>query len=67
MPDYYIVNSVNQFQPFESDVCRSLLKVFNDEHLVFIALFTLNGLDVTIQTNSDVFPVVGDRLDAEQV
>ena len=38
-------------------MCRSLLKVFNDEHLVFIALFTLNGLDVTIQTNSDVFPV----------
>ena len=67
VPGYYIVNSVNQFQPFESDVCRSLLKVFNDEHLVFIALFTLNGLDVTIQTNSDVFPVVGDRFAAEQM
>lgn len=34
---------------------------------LYIALFTLNGLDVTIQTNSDVFPVVGDRFAAEQM
>ena len=59
MPDYYIVNSVNQFQPFESDVCRSLLKVFNDKHFVFIVLFTLNRPDMLIQTNYDIFPVVG--------
>lgn len=44
MPGYYIVNSVNQLQPFESDVCRSLLKVFNDEHLIFIASFTVAEL-----------------------
>ena len=45
----------------------ALLKVSDVEHLIFIALFTLNGLDVIIQTNGDVFPVVGDRFAAEQV
>ncbi|ANP08967.1 hypothetical protein AUS35_23185 [Escherichia coli] len=68
MPGYYIVNSVNQLQPFESDVCRStLLKVFNDEHLIFIASFTLNGLYVVIQINGDIPSVVGDRFTAEQM
>lgn len=67
MPGYYIVNSVNQLQPFESDVCSSLLKVFNDEHLIFIAFFTLNGLYVVIQINGDIPPVVGDRFTAEQM
>jgi len=45
----------------------ALLKVFNSEHLVFIALFTLNRPDVLTQMNSDVFPVVGDRFAAEQM
>lgn len=67
MPGYYIVNSVNQLQPFESDVCRSLLKVFNDEHLVFIALFTLNRPDMLIQTNYDIFPVVGNGVATEEM
>ena len=40
---------------------------FNGKVYENIALFTLNGLDVTIQTNSDVFPVVGDRFAAEQM
>src|SRR5699024_11272881 len=33
----------------------------------FIALFTLNRLNVIIQTNSDVFPIVGDWFTAEQM
>ncbi len=45
----------------------ALLKVSDAEHLIFIVLFTLNRLDVIIQTNSDVFPVVGDRFAAEQM
>ncbi len=45
----------------------ALLKVSDAEHLIFIVLFTLNRLDVIIQTNSDVFPIVGDWFAAEQV
>ena len=45
----------------------ALLKVSDAEHLIFIAFFTLNRPDVIIQTNSDVFPVVGDRFAAEQM
>ena len=45
----------------------ALLKVSDAEHLIFIALFTLNRLNVLIQTNSDVFPIVGDWFTAEQV
>lgn len=45
----------------------ALLKVSDTEHLIFIVLFTLNRLDVIIQMNGDVFPVVGDRFAAEQV
>ena len=45
----------------------ALLKVSDAEHLIFIALFTLNRPDVRIQMNGDVFPVVGDRFAAEQM
>ncbi len=45
----------------------AFLKVFNSEHFIFIALFTLNKLNVVIQMNGDVFPVVGDRFAAEQI
>ena len=45
----------------------ALLKIFNDEHLIFIALFTLNRLDVVIQMNGDVFPAIGDWFIAEQM
>ena len=48
-------------------MCGALLKVSDAEHLIFIARFALNGADVIIQTNSDVFPVVGDWFAAEQV
>lgn len=51
----------------ERDVCGALLKIFDAEHLIFIALFTLNRPDVIIQTNDDIFPVVGDRFAAEQM
>ena len=62
-----LIKSVNQFWFPERDVCWAFLKVFNAEHLVFIALFTLNRLDVIIQMNGDVFPVVWDRFAAEQM
>ncbi len=62
-----VIQPVNQFLIFERDVRGALLKVSDAEHLIFIALFTLNGLDVIIQTKGDVFPVVGDRFAAEQV
>ena len=45
----------------------SIYEVSDAEHLIFIALFTLNRPDVIIQMNGDVFPVVGDRFAAEQV
>lgn len=62
-----IIQSVNQLWFPERDVRGALLKVFNSEHFIFIALFTLNRPDVLIQMNSDVFPVVGDRFAAEQM
>lgn len=62
-----IIQSVNQLWFPERDVRGALLKVFNSEHFIFIALFTLNRPDVLIQMNSDVFPVVGDRFTAEQM
>ena len=45
----------------------ALLKVSDAEHLIFIAGFALNGADVIIQPNNDIFPAVGDRFAAEQV
>ena len=45
----------------------ALLKVSDAEHLIFIVLFTLNGLYVVIQINGDIPPVVGDRFTAEQM
>ena len=62
-----IIQPVNQFWFPEPDVRGAFLKVSDDEHLIFIALFTLNRPDVIIQMNGDVFPVVGDRFTAEQV
>lgn len=62
-----IIQSVNQFWFPERDVCGALLKVSDAEHLIFIALFTLNRLNVIIQTKGDVSPVVGDWFAAEQV
>ena len=62
-----VIQPVNQFRFSERDVRGALLKVSDAEHLIFIALFTLNGLDVIIQMNGDVFPVVGDRFAAEQM
>ncbi len=62
-----IIKPVNQLWFPERDVRGALLKVSDSEHLIFIVLFTLNRLDVIIQMNSDVFPVVGDRFAAEQV
>ncbi len=62
-----IIQSVNQFWFSERDMRGALLKVSDTEHLIFIVLFTLNRLDVIIQMNGDVFPVVGDRFAAEQV
>lgn len=60
-----LIQPVNQFWFPERDVCGALLKVSDAEHLIFIVLFTLNRLDVVIQMNGDVFPVVGDRFAAE--
>jgi hypothetical protein len=48
-------------------VCGALLKVSDAEHLIFIARFALNGADVIIQPNDDIFPAVGDRFAAEQM
>lgn len=62
-----IIKPVNQFWFPERDVRGALLKVSDAEHLIFIVLFTLNRLDVVIQMNGDVFPVVGDRFAAEQI
>ncbi len=62
-----IIQPINQFWFPEPDVRGAFLKVSDAEHLIFIAFFTLNRPDVIIQTNSDVFPVVGDRFTAEQV
>ncbi|EIF85570.1 Uncharacterised protein [Escherichia coli] len=62
-----VIQSVNQFWFSERDMRGALLKVSDAEHLIFIVLFTLNRLDVVIQMNGDVFPVVGDRFAAEQV
>ena len=62
-----IIQSVNQVRISERDMRGALPKVSDAEHLIFIALFTLNRLNVIIQTNSDVFPVVGDWFTAEQV
>lgn len=45
----------------------ALLKVSDAEHLIFIAGFALNGADVIIQPNNNIFPAVGDRFAAEQV
>jgi len=54
-----IIQSVNQLWLSERDVRGAFLKVFNSEHFIFIALFTLNRSDVIIQTKGDVFPVIG--------
>lgn len=62
-----IIQSVNQFWFSERDMRGALLKVSDAEHLIFIALFTLNRLNVIIQTKGDVSPVVGDWFTAEQV
>ena len=62
-----IIKPVNQLWLPERDVCGALLKVSDAEHLIFIALLTLNGLNVVIQTDDDIFPVVGDGPAAEQV
>lgn len=62
-----VIQPVNQFLVFERDVRGALLKVSDAEHLIFIALFTLNGLDVIIQMNDDIFPVVGDWFATEQM
>ena len=62
-----VIQPVNQFLVFFLVVRGALLKVSDAEHLIFIARFTLNRLDVIIQTKSDVFPVVGDWFAAEQV
>ena len=62
-----IIQSVNQFWLSERDMRGALLKVSDAEHLIFIALFTLNRLNVIIQTKGDVSPVVGDWFTAEQV
>lgn len=48
-------------------MCGALLKVSDVEHLIFIARFALNGADVIIQPNDDIFPVVRDRFAAEQI
>ena len=45
----------------------ALLKVSDAEHLIFIACFTLNRLDVLIQTNDDVFPVVRNGVATEEM
>ncbi|GDP01416.1 hypothetical protein BvCmsNSNP012_02638 [Escherichia coli] len=62
-----VIQPVNQFWFPERDVRGALLKVSDAEHLIFIALLTLNGLNVVIQTDDDIFPVVGDGPAAEQV
>lgn len=62
-----IIKPVNQLWFPERDVRGALLKVSDAEHLIFIALLTLNGLNVVIQTDDDIFPVVGDGPAAEQV
>ncbi len=62
-----IIKPVNQFWFPERDVRGAFLKVFNSEHFIFIALFTLNRLNVVIQMNSDVFPAIGDGFAAEQM
>lgn len=62
-----VIQSVNQFRFSERDVRGALLKVSDAEHLIFIARFALNGADVIIQPNDDIFPAVGDRFAAEQV
>ena len=62
-----LIKPVNQFWFPERDVRGALLKVSDAEHLIVIVLFTLNRLDVIIQTKGDVLPVVGDRFAAEQV
>ena len=45
----------------------SLLKVFNDEHLIFTAFFLLNRLDVIIQTKDDIFSAIRDCFIAERM
>ena len=62
-----IIKPANQFWFPERDVRGAFLKVFNSEHFIFIALFTLNRLNVVIQMNSDVFPAIGDGFAAEQM
>ena len=62
-----IIQSVNQFWFSERDMRGALLKVSDAEHLIFIAGFALNGADVIIQPNNNIFPAVGDRFAAEQV
>lgn len=48
-------------------MCGALLKVSDVEHLIFIARFALNGADVIIQPNDDIFPVVRDWFATEQI
>ncbi len=65
-PQSLLISKGNQTRG-QAESTESLLKVFNDEHLIFIASFTLNGLYVVIQINGDIPSVVGDRFTAEQM